>query len=314
MALQGTIESFGISEIFQLISHQGKSGTLEIETGEGTARLRFLDGKLVEAWPDRRNRTEYIGVLLVRAGLITEGQLQHALDKQRQGLHRLGDILVRMGAVRLNDFRRMLTLQHQETFYRVLRLKRGKFRFLSELVEVEDGVSVLLEMEGLLMEGFRQVDEWPRLREKIPSERRVFGRVLDAESPPDLEPDVARVLELVDGTTPVRTVVDRARLGEFRGWECLVDLYDRGLITPVRTALRAPAEPRVRKPRPWVDAAVAAVLAGLAASIVAWMVATGAWTGLGLGRAVGDARQDAARVAARSRSWVDTGPARWPGR
>ena len=89
MALQGTIESFGISEIFQLIDHQGKSGTLKIHTSDGVARIRFLDGRLVEAWPDKRSPAEMIGSRLVRSGLVTSVQLGHALEQQRQNLSQL---------------------------------------------------------------------------------------------------------------------------------------------------------------------------------------------------------------------------------
>ncbi len=313
MSLQGNLESFNLSELLQLLSHQGKTGTLEIETGEGQARLRFLEGRLVEAWADRRSPAELIGGMLVRAGLVSPAQLGHALDRQRQSLRRLGDILVRMGILRLGEFREILALQHRETVYRLLALKRGSFRFVDEPVEVEEGVSVLLDVGELLMEGFRQIDEWPRIRERIPSDRHVYSRVPDAAVPPDLDPDALRVLGLVDGVLPAGEVVDRARTGTFRGFEILAELYDLGLIRRVGTVRRAKAPARVARPRRWVDAAAGACLVVAAGALV---VIGAAYRPLGAVTPLREALQTtrAARLewADRVESWTRARPDRWP--
>ncbi|WP_025321377.1 DUF4388 domain-containing protein [Deferrisoma camini] len=261
MSLQGTLDSFNLSELLQLIAHQGKTGTLEIEVDRSVARLRFRDGRLVEAWPDRRSPAELIGARLVRAGLITPAQLGMALERQRQSLRRLGDILVSMGVLRLGEFREVLTLQHRETVYRLLGLNRGSFRFRDEPVELEEGVSVPLDVGELLMEGFRQIDEWPRLQEKIPSDRMVLVRRAGGGLPEDLDPVAVKVLSLVDGVASVREIVDRARVGEFRGMEALAELMDRGLVQPagVSRSVRA-KKPRLRRRPPW-DLAGGLVLA-----------------------------------------------------
>ncbi len=278
VSLTGNLETFSLSEVLQLISHQDKTGVLEIETGQGTARLRFLEGRLVEAWPDRRSPAELIGALLIRAGVITPTQLAHALERQRRSLKRLGDILVSMGVLRLKDFQEILALQHRETVYQLLTLKRGRFRFKDEPVELEEGAGVPMDVGELLMEGFRQIDEWPRVREKIPSDRVVMGRVAGISVPPDLTEEERRVLGLVDGVATVQEVADRARLGRFRGTEILADLYDRGLIQPVGSGRIRRAEPVRPAPKGrWTDAAAAALLLLAATGMV--LLGTGMTTG-----------------------------------
>ncbi len=269
VSLTGNLETFSLSEVLQLIAHQGKTGVLEIETGQGTARLRFLEGRLVEAWPDRRSPAELIGALLIRAGVITPTQLAHALERQRRSLKRLGDILVSMGVLRLRDFQEILALQHRETVYQLLTLKRGRFRFKDEPVELEEGAGVPMDVGELLMEGFRQIDEWPRVRERIPSDRVVMGRVAGAPVPADLTDEERRVLGLVDGVATVQEVADRARLGRFRGLEILADLYDRGLVQPVGAGRVRRTEPVRPAPKGrWLDAAVAGLLLLAAAGMV----------------------------------------------
>ncbi|MBI5017113.1 MAG: DUF4388 domain-containing protein [Deltaproteobacteria bacterium] len=311
MALQGTLESFGISEIFQLVSQQGKTGTLEIETGDGLARIRFLDGRLVEAWPDKRSPSELIGALLVRAGVVNETQLEHALMVQRESLRPLGDILIRIGAVRVAEFQEVLSLQHRETVYRLLRLRRGRFFFRPEPVEAEEGVSALLDVGTLLMEGFRQIDEWPKLLEEVPGDGRVCLRT-DEPASPDLSRDQVRVLGLIDGVSTVRQIVDRARLGEFAARVALRSLLAAGLAVPadvVRNVAPVPRAPR-RAAAPILDVGLAVVL--LAAALLSLGVTGAGVQAAKLAAAATAAREEARGLQARARAWGETEPRVWP--
>lgn len=310
MALQGTIESFGISEIFQLIEHQGKSGTLLIHAGDGVSKIRFLDGRLIEAWLDKRSPAELIGNRLIRAGLVTPVQLGHALEQQSQNLRRLGDILTRMGAIRIADFQAVLAVQHRETVYRLLRLKRGRFEFVPELVELEEGVSLPMDVGGVLMEGFRQMDEWPDLLKKIPSENSVYARVEGAAVPTSLADLEAKVLGLVDGVHTVREVVDLARVGDFCGWEALVGLFDRGLVTPVGAVRRTkPAVRPVRGGR-GVDWLAGAVLLAAAVALVAPFAAPRVEPLGSLSDTLQQSREVVTGVETRARVWAEREPVR----
>ena len=312
MALNGTIESFGISEIFQLIEHQGKTGTLQIHTGDGMAKIRFMDGRLMEAWPDKRSPAELIGTRLIRAGLVTPVQLGHALEQQRQNLRRLGDILTRMGAVRISEFQATLAVQHRETVYRLLRLKRGRFEFISEAVEQEEGISLPMDVGGVLMEGFRQMDEWPDLLKKIPSEKSIYARVEGVTIPgnlPDLE---AKILGLIDGVLTVREIVDRARAGDFGGWEAMVGLFDRGLITPVGSVRRPrPVAQPVRAGRA-VDWATGALLICAATALVLIFSSPRLTDYRSLWQVIRVPVASVAVTNARATAWSKREPSRWP--
>jgi hypothetical protein len=310
MPLAGSIQSFGISEILQLVSHQGKTGTLEIQTGDGVAKLRFRDGNLVEAWPDNRTPAELIGSLLVRSGLISPVQLRQALDRQRQNLSRIGDVLIRMGAIRISEFQEMLALQHRETVYRLLRVKRGRFRFTPEPVELEEGIGTPLDVGSLLMEGFRQIDEWPRLLGKISSERHVFSPVPDAEVSGELTPDEEKVLPLVDGVSTVRQIINRCRMGDFGGWAALTGLFEKGHITPVGMGV-APRVPVVKRSpnaalRLLPDVVVALALVALAFGLVAFSATTGGSPAREVASGLREMRASGVETSQRTRMWEDS--------
>src|SRR4051794_2951047 len=117
MALKGTLKDFGIADILQLIGQQQKTGTLHLEAKDQEVQVGFKDGNIVKAESSTRKRKDLLGSMLVRAEIITEQQLEQALEDQRRTLRRLGDVLVSGGVITRDRFREMVHLQTTETLY-----------------------------------------------------------------------------------------------------------------------------------------------------------------------------------------------------
>src|SRR3954469_8929206 len=105
MALKGTLKDFGIADILQLIGQQGKTGALHLKAGHQEVHIHFREGAIVRAESSTRNKKDLIGTMLVRAELITEAQLQTALETQKRTLQRLGDVLVGMNVISFEKFK-----------------------------------------------------------------------------------------------------------------------------------------------------------------------------------------------------------------
>src|ERR671931_1647708 len=136
MALKGTLKDFGIADILQLIGQQQKTGVLHLRSHDQEVQVGFKDGNIVKAESSTRNKKDLIGNMLVRAGIITEAQLQEALETQRRTLMRLGDVLVSSGMMTREHFAAMVQLQTSETLYRLFSWKTGTYAF--EQGEVDD--------------------------------------------------------------------------------------------------------------------------------------------------------------------------------
>ena len=108
MALKGTLKDFGIADILQLIGQQQKTGVLHLTSKDQEVHIGFRDGNIVKAESSTRKKKHLIGSMLVRAEVITEQQLQEALETQKRTLKRLGDVLVASGAITQERFRRMV--------------------------------------------------------------------------------------------------------------------------------------------------------------------------------------------------------------
>lgn len=231
MALKGTLKDFGIADILQLIGQQQKTGVLTLKQRGDTIDVTFKDGNIVKAETTSRNRKELIGSMLVAAELVTEAQLEFALETQKRTLQRLGDVLVSQGVLTAEKFKSMVQLQTSETLFKLFAWKAGTYEFEVKEVEAETQVTPL-RAESVLMEGFRRVDEWPVVRKRITSLQMTFEKIKDLPPPAPEKDDFDDALD--DAFAEEKKTVNK---GEFQS----VGEAERkcfSLIAPGRTVQR----------------------------------------------------------------------------
>lgn len=247
MALNGTLKDFGIADILQLIGQQQKSGTLRLRAKEAEVHIGFKDGNIVNAESAFRKKKELIGNMLVRAEIITEAQLNQALDIQKRTLQRLGDVLIASGAISPGRLNEMRQLQATETLYKLFNWKSGTYEFQQGEAEFDPEAMTPLRAEAVLMEGFRMVDEWPLIRRRIPSYEMTFERVKELPTSTPGEPVTGddatdfdtlgkaerTVYELASSDRDVRKLIDIACLGEFETCKALCKLVNLEYLKPL---------------------------------------------------------------------------------
>lgn len=257
MALKGTLKDFGIADILQLIAQQQKTGTLVVTNKDQEVRIGFRDGSIVTTESTTRRKKDLIGEMLVRAELITPAELEKALEQQKRTLMRLGDVLVQNRALTAETFKRVVQRQSTETLYRLFHWKTGSYSFETEEVETfEDGMTPL-RADGVLLEGFRILDEWPAVRKAIPSDELTFS-LAEPLPPPTPKKESAeeddfdsafggddspraefnsvgeperRVHSLISPDRNVARLVDLSLLGEFETCKALTNLVKLGHLT-----------------------------------------------------------------------------------
>jgi hypothetical protein len=260
MALQGTLKDFGIADILQLIGQQQKTGQLYLANKEQEVNIFFKDGNIVRVESVTRKKKDLIGNMLVQAELITEGQLEEALETQRRTLKRLGDVLVSSGALTGDRFKKMMQLQATETIFRLFSWDNGTYEFKAEPVESDTEAITPLRAESVLMEGFRMVDEWPVIRRKINRLDMTFETLKPLPPPVNKEEDLdaafddafaekkkdenkgefksvgdseRAVYEKIAPGRDVRKLIDISLLGEFETCKALLNLINLEYIRPL---------------------------------------------------------------------------------
>ena len=250
MPLSGTIQEFGVADIFQLISQQAKTGRLSLSNGVETVLVRFRDGTVIHAGHASGPSDRLLGGLLVRAELVDAQQLEHGLDEQRRTLKRLGMVLEELGYIDRPTVREMARLQMTETLYSLFSWSGGTYEF--ETMPVEDSPDGIepIRAENVVMNGVRITDEWPSIREQIPSYAWTVERLRPLPAPKSLDDDglglalsVAgdplgpaerRVYGLIAPTRSVQKIIDLSRLGEFESCRALSELIGQSYARVVR--------------------------------------------------------------------------------
>ncbi len=255
VALNGNLRDFGISEVFQLIGQQRKTGTLRVRRGAREVELHFDEGRIVTAAPAEAPGVA-IGDMLVRCGVVAADvhrKARRGLDPEQD----LEDALVEAGALTSEELRATEDLLTRETLFDLLRWVDGSFHFVAQAPHHRRPSDSLLPAEQVLMDGLRMVDEWSAFADRAPSpntqlrrrgsleEFRTSEAAQHSPNPAQTE----KIYLLVDGRSPLSRVVDLSRLGTFLATRIVVDLMRAGWIEAVNQrkrglgAARAPRLP-----------------------------------------------------------------------
>jgi hypothetical protein len=276
MALKGTLRDFGLSDIFQLISHQRKTGILYLEDKGKSVAVTFDEGKVVgaESGTAKTHEKERVGDILVKSALVDVVRLEECLQEQKRTAKKLGVVLTEKNYLTEELFSAALTFQIKETLYKIFQWGSGTYKFDTTKVSYDKQFISPLPAEFILMEAARIIDELPGVKAKIFSLEIVFDKVSGAEEKVvrksrlggessaeedinldmlgELEPksfdsdkmmlsaDQERVFDLVNGQFTVSDIVYRSLLGEFETSKTLAELSGFGLIKPVRVPASIP--------------------------------------------------------------------------
>lgn len=235
MTLQGMLADFSVGDVLQLIGQQQKTGILTLTRHDGAehAAVHFAKGQVVGVESRTRPVHDRIGMLLLRAHAITETQLKTALDVHKKTMRRVGDVLLHQGVIDQETLRTFVQLQKCETLYQLFTWHDGHFSF--QATQVVHMPTDAMRSESVLLEGFRQLDEWPLIRAKIADHATTYTVIKSLESVPAkrLTPQVRHVFGLVHPERNVDTLIGISRLGSFETCKALWVLLDSGVITAV---------------------------------------------------------------------------------
>ena len=259
MALKGTIRDFGVADIFQLVSQQVKTGILRFSNDIDSVGVFFRDGAVVHAESATKHPDRMLGTLLVRAEIMTQGQLDQALIEQQRTLQRLAQVLLDLNYITPATLKEFATLQLTETVYALFEWTDGTYQFDAEPIEPSAESVDPIRAENIVLNGIRLVDEWPSIRERIPSYLWLVERTRDLPSEAgggselsewdfssiDVDPELAdlgaqerRVFELIAPGRTVQKLIDLSRLGEFETCQALSALMQAGFVRVIKPPAR----------------------------------------------------------------------------
>jgi hypothetical protein len=238
MALVGNIRDFGLSDFLYLVDRGYKTGCLHLNRADDSASLYFDKGKLITA--ARKQDTGLVVDLLQHKGKLTAQQAQHAIQMHlSDGSQALVQVLMQLDYISRDDLQRILQQHIEESVYGLFGWPDVEFRFeQGQHPELDAPIMPTpLPVEHLIMEGVRRIDEWGRIRDRIPSNDMVVKFV---EQPGEkakgvnLAPEEWRVFARINGKDMLTEIAQKTSLSEFDVCRIVYGFLTAGLVEVIK--------------------------------------------------------------------------------
>ncbi len=232
--MQGTLDTFSIVEILQMLGRTRRSGTLHIECPQRLVDVHFAQGRIAETRDSTRVAADtVIGSQLLKRALVNEAQLAAALLAQEGRPRPVGTLLVERGAVAEHALRDVLSRQIASTLVAAKLEAAGAFVFVVDqdphpvdFITV-DTQSVLLDISAL-------GGEYCLAVEMLGQPSTVLVRNGDyntlPRNPLPMGRDEFVVLLQVDGQRTVKEITSTSGLDEITVVSILGKLADAGVL------------------------------------------------------------------------------------
>ncbi len=249
-ALEGHLGKVPIAEVLVLLREQRQSGVLSVARHADADLSRGPSGRHVDiCWKAGRIELAIgeglsddflIGRYLVDQGAISRQDFDLFLSSRSSGdkhgpTRPIGEQMVRLNYVSEAELKQALARQSAERIYEVLRWPSGRFSFRAtrELPPLAVDAALGLDLDVLLIEGFRRIDEWHLIEREIDDFDAVFLRNEEAVQhvgKARLTREELQVLDLITGKNSVKDVSRLSRMSSFDVSKLLFRLLSIKLI------------------------------------------------------------------------------------
>ncbi len=197
--LEGNLDRFEVPDLLTFLSMGRRTGVLVLERDGQETKLFLRDGRPVFATSTQD--TLRLGNLLVRSGKLKAPVVEKALERQGGGF-RLGQILLAQRLLTEEELASFLKIQVSEVIFDTFDWHAGAFNFYDKVPPPATAVTLEMQLQNLIMEGVRRLDERGRLADLFPDLNMVVEALANPErvkQSVNLTKEEWQVFFLVDG-------------------------------------------------------------------------------------------------------------------
>ncbi len=281
MALKGNLRDVGLSQLFNLIHLAHKTGALTVtsDNGAGAARLYFKEGRLIHAALDGQNAR--LTDVLVKVGKISPDQAKTLRSRSKVDTDKeLGLLMIQSGILNQTDIVQGVKSYLLDTVYHLFTWPGGTFRFDPNLLPPEERITVPINLDNLIIEGGRRVQEWEHQRDELPD----LDVPLKFSERPDanlrninLSVDQWKVVSFINSRNTIRQIASFLKMDEYQIRRLVYGLQSAGLVDVAKSGAKTAPHPKVPPaapvppappPRPVTPAPAAKVSRGVLLRII----------------------------------------------
>lgn len=205
--LEGNLDRFGLPDLLSFLQMARLTAALVLERPGQESKVFLRDGQPVFA--TSTHDALRLGAMLVRQGKVRPEQVEAAIQRARSAGFRIGQGLRQAGLVDEADLQRLLKVQVSEVIFELFEWREGTFTVYDKVPPPSTAVQLEVDLQNLIMEGVRRLDERGRVAELLPELDVVVEALVNHErikSSLSLTPEEWRILFLVDGRRTARDI------------------------------------------------------------------------------------------------------------
>ncbi len=243
MTLKGTLDTFDLRELLQMLAFNQKVGTLRLKTEKGPRSIYFEQGRCTFL-ADDPDLSRSLARELRRRRVVRSETVEHALGRALNEGRYLADLLSEEGVL---DAERRESLHGEIVVDRLLDAQLiavEDFEFHDGRILAADGHTAspaqpLVPVEGLLLDLARCLDQWEQVSHVVGDLNEVFegtGVAVDLDEDNPVGPELVRaVLPHLDGFRTVNELAEVADVSHFDAAQVVAAVAQAGGARPVAT-------------------------------------------------------------------------------
>src|SRR5437868_1793928 len=198
--LEGDLGRLDVPDVMSFLNMGRRTGVLALEKPDQETKLFFRDGNPVYAASTKSDL--HLAAMLIRLQKVSRDVMDRALNKPRSGRWRVGSVLLADKLLSETELASFLKVQVSEVIFDTFTWREGVFSFWEKVTPPATAVTLEMDLQNLLMEGSRRLDERGRISEVFPDLNMAVEAIANPERVKHsvtMTPEEWNVYFLIDG-------------------------------------------------------------------------------------------------------------------
>ena len=245
MALKGNLQDFSTTQLLNLVNMARKTGKLSLNDQDQNALLHFKEGRLIHACTNADEG--HLAAMLYRVGKLTQEQVNTVNNQHNSASDRvMGKYLMDARLVSRDDIVQGVKDYMLNIVYDLFTWTKGTFLFEQDVLPSKDRITVPLNLDNVILEGSRRIQEAGRLQDELPDLSTIALKITDKPlRDVKLTQDDWRVISHIHPRNSVKQIAQNNNMDEFQIRKIVYGMMQAGIVEVIRPE---GVEPRRVKP------------------------------------------------------------------
>ena len=234
MALKGNLKDFSTTQLLNLVNMARKTGKLTLGGQSQDTLLFFKEGRLIHA--TTTTDEGHLAAMLLKAGKLTEDQMSTVNNQQGNASDKaMGKYLMESRLVSRDDIVQGVKDYMLGIVYDLFAWEDGTFLFEQDILPTRDRITIPLNLDNVILEGSRRIQEAGRLQDELPDLATVALKITDKPlRDVKLTQDDWRVISHIHPRNSVKQIAQNNNMDEFQIRKIVYGMMQAGIVELIR--------------------------------------------------------------------------------